>query len=88
MENYNYSSGAMPAGFGLALAANQKALDGYTRMTEAEKEQILMKCKEAKSDFEMERIINSLGLNDNEAAEVLDDLKADEDGGLGKRWGS
>ncbi len=58
MDNFNYYG--IPAGFGIALSLNERALSGYSQMTEAEKEKIILQCKDAKSDKEVERIINSI----------------------------
>ncbi len=51
----------IPIGFGMGLAMNREALEGYSRLTEAEKEQIIFKCRDAKSKEEMDKIISSLG---------------------------
>lgn len=56
----HFSDRGLPAAFGWTLAANHRALDGYTRMTEAEKEQVIMRCKDARSDREMEQILHSI----------------------------
>lgn len=50
----------LPVGFGMGLAMNRQALEGFSNLTEAEKEQIIFKCKDAKSKEEMDRIISSL----------------------------
>lgn len=50
----------LPLGFGMALAMNEAAMQGYARLTEDEKEHIIMKCKDASSKEEMRRIVDSL----------------------------
>lgn len=35
----------LPLGFGMALAMNEPAMQGYARLTESEKEQIILKCR-------------------------------------------
>jgi len=50
----------LPLGFGFALAANEQAMQNYAGMTEAEKEKIIMRCRDAKSKEEMQDIVNSL----------------------------
>lgn len=50
----------LPLGFGMALAMNEKAMQGYARLTEDEKERIIMKCKDATSKEEMRRLVDSL----------------------------
>lgn len=50
----------LPLGFGMALAMNENAMQGYARLTEDEKEHIIMKCKDATSKEEMRKIVDSL----------------------------
>lgn len=58
MEGYPISG--VPLGFGMALAMNEQALQGYAGLTESEKEDIIMRCRDAKSKDEMQKIVNSL----------------------------
>lgn len=55
----------VPLGFGMALAMNERALSGYAKMTEAEKEELINRSKDAKSKEEMERIVNSITDREN-----------------------
>nr|WP_318686445.1 hypothetical protein [uncultured Acetatifactor sp.] len=57
--------GELPLGFGIALAGNEMAMQGYARLTETEKEHLILRCKDARSKEEMERIVNSLVPGDN-----------------------
>ena len=50
----------LPLGFGMALAMNEKAMQGYAKLTEDEKERIIMKCKDATSKEEMRKLVDSL----------------------------
>lgn len=50
----------VPLGFGMALAMNEPALRGYAGLTETEKEHIIMRCRDAKSKDEMQKIVDSL----------------------------
>ena len=50
----------MPQGFRFALTGNEAAMRRYTELTESEKEQIIMRCKDAHSKEEMQQIVNSL----------------------------
>lgn len=50
----------IPVGFGMALAMNEPALNAYSAMTEAEKEVILDRARNARSEAEMHRIAESL----------------------------
>lgn len=51
----------VPIGFGMALAMNPNALNAYSAMTEAQKEAILSKAHNARSEQEMHSIVNSIG---------------------------
>lgn len=50
----------IPLGFGMALAMNEPAMRGYAGLTETEREHIIMRCKDAKSKEEMQKIVDSL----------------------------
>lgn len=50
----------VPIGFGMALAMNPPALNAYSAMTEEQKQQILNRAHNARSEQEMRRIVNSL----------------------------
>lgn len=56
----------LPIGLGLALAMNQRAMDRYSNMTEAEKEQAIARSRQVKSKREMDRIVNSLAEDDDD----------------------
>ena len=47
-------------GFGMALAMNANALNAYSATTEAQKQAILDKAHNARSEQEMHQIVNSL----------------------------
>lgn len=52
MDGNNIGGGpfdGVPLGFGMALAMNEKALDGYAKMTEAEKEEQAGLCRNGAS---------------------------------------
>lgn len=53
-------SEGLPLGFGMALAMNEPAMNSYAGLTEAQKEQIILRCKDARSKSEMQKIVNSL----------------------------
>lgn len=57
----------LPIGLGLSLAMNQRAMDRFANMTEIEKERAIAKSKGVKSKREMDRIVNSLAEDDDEA---------------------
>ncbi|MBO4938544.1 MAG: hypothetical protein J6C98_06055 [Oscillospiraceae bacterium] len=50
----------VPIGFGMALAMNPPALNAYSAMTEEQKQAILNKAHNARSEKEMHQIVNSL----------------------------
>lgn len=50
----------MPLGFGFALAMNEPAMKTYASLSESEREHLIMRCKDAKSKDEMQRIVDSL----------------------------
>lgn len=50
----------VPIGFGMALAMNPLALNAYSAMTEQQKQVVLNKAHNARSEAEMHRIVNSL----------------------------
>lgn len=53
----------VPIGFGMALAMNQPAMDAYAAMTEQQKQAILNKAHNARSEQEMRQIVNSIAAN-------------------------
>ena len=50
----------VPVGFGMALAMNPPALNAYSAMTEDQKQVILNKAHNARSEKEMHQIVNSM----------------------------
>ena len=50
----------VPIGFGMALAMNPPAMNAYSAMTEAEKQAVLTKAHNARSEKEMHQIVNSI----------------------------
>lgn len=59
-----YGGTGMPIGFTMALAMNRDAMDSYAGMTEAQKEDVILRAKDARSKEEMERIVSSLAYSD------------------------
>ncbi len=51
----------LPVGLSMALMMNERAQAGYDRLSEAEKEHIILKCKDARTKDEMDKIIDSIG---------------------------
>lgn len=52
-----YPLSQVPLGLGLDMVENETARNGRDNMTESEKEQLLMRCLDARSDREMRRIV-------------------------------
>lgn len=50
----------VPIGFGMALAMNPVALNAYSAMTEQQKQAILNKAHNARSEQEMHQIVDGL----------------------------
>ncbi len=50
----------VPIGFGMALAVNEPAMNAYAAMTEEQKQAILEKAHNARSEKEMHQIVNIL----------------------------
>ena len=50
----------VPIGFGMALAMNEPAMNTYSKMTEPQKQAILNKAHNARSEREMHDLVNSL----------------------------
>ena len=50
----------VPIGFGMALAMNPTALNAYSAMTEDQKQAVLNKAHNARSEKEMHQIVESI----------------------------
>ncbi len=50
----------VPIGFGMALAVNEPAMNAYSAMTEEQKQAILNKAHNVRSEKEMHDLVNSL----------------------------
>lgn len=50
----------VPIGFGLALAQNDKAMAAYAAMTQPQKQAILDRAHNARSEKEMHRIVSQI----------------------------
>ena len=53
----------VPIGFGMTLAMNEPAMAAYSAMSEEEKQKILDKAHNARSEEEMHRIVNGIAVN-------------------------
>ena len=50
----------VPIGFGMALAVNEPAMNAYAAMTEEQKQAIINKAHNVRSEQEMHDLVNSL----------------------------
>ena len=50
----------VPIGFGMALAMNPPALNAYSAMTDEQKQEVLNKAHNARSEREMHSIVDGL----------------------------
>lgn len=64
----------LPLGFGMSLTMNEAALSGYAALTEAEKEQVIMRCKGARTKEQMQKIVDSLAPG-TDVQEVIEEEK-------------
>lgn len=55
-----FQSGTLPLGLSMALAMNEQAKAGFEGLSETEKEHFILKCKDAKTKEEMDRIVSSI----------------------------
>lgn len=67
----------LPLGFGMALAQSEPAMQGYSSLTEAEKEKIILRCKDAKTKEQMQAIVDSLAPR-TDIQEIYEEEKADK----------
>lgn len=57
---YLLNNDDIPIGFGMALAQNAAAMEHYSGLTEAKKEELLNRARDAKSKSEMDSIVAEL----------------------------
>ena len=50
----------VPIGFGMALAVNEPAMNAYAKMTEAQKQEIINKAHNVRSEKAKHDLVNSL----------------------------
>ncbi len=55
-----FQAGTLPLGLSMALAMNEQAKAGFDSLSETEKEHLILKCKDAKTKEEMDRIVASI----------------------------
>ncbi len=55
-----YQGGGLPLGFAMLLAQNATAMDRYSKLTEAEKEKLILRAKASASEEETRTLIEGL----------------------------
>lgn len=53
----------VPAGFGMALIQNPEATNAFAMMTKEQKQAIWKRARNARSEKEMQQIVNSISAN-------------------------
>lgn len=73
MENkWNIGQGGdLPIGFGLSLAANEKSMEAFAKMSDMEKEAVVEKSRHMKTRADMEQYVNSLGTHNSGTEHVM-----------------
>ena len=72
-----YSAGLfsdLPVGFGMSLIMNDAAMQGYAALSEAQKEAVIMRCKDARTKTQMQEIVDSLAPG-TDVQEILEEEK-------------
>lgn len=72
MAEGTYGFTDVPLGFGMALAMNGAAGEAYEELSELEKEQLLMRCRDAATREEMQGIVDAL-VTDKDITGVLEE---------------
>ena len=57
---YTPYDNSLPMGFAIALAMDLDAMNQFSKLTEAQKEELLNRARDAKSKDEMQKIISQL----------------------------
>ena len=56
----DFNNANLPLGLGIGLAMDDVARAGFGSLSETEKEHVILKCKDAKSREEMDKIIDTI----------------------------
>lgn len=64
----------LPVGFGMSLLMNDAAMQGYAGLTEAQKEAVILRCKDARTKAQMQEIVDSLAPG-TDVQEILEEEK-------------
>lgn len=72
-NNYSNSFSSLPLGLGVPLAMNDGVREGFNHLSETEKEHVILKCKDARTKGEMDKIIDSLSPEDRDEVNAVFD---------------
>ena len=75
--DFNNQTGNLPFGLPMEIAASEQTKEGHDNLSEAEKEHLILKCKDAKTKEERDRIIDSISPEENVALEESGVFKED-----------
>ncbi len=64
----------LPLSLGLAITTNREAMDRFVDMTDAEKEQFIERSQSVMSKSEMEKLVNSLTIDEEKPDVHLEDV--------------
>lgn len=64
----------LPLSLGLAITTNREAMDRFVDMTDAEKEQFIERSQGVMSKSEMEKLVNSLTIDEEKPDVHLEDV--------------
>ena len=64
----------LPLNLGLAITTNREAMDRFVDMTDAEKEQFIERSQDTMSKSEMEKLVNSLTIDEEKPDVHLEDV--------------
>ena len=80
-----YGTGELPVGLGMNLMQNGAAMMGYAGLTESEKEHLIMRCRDARSKDEMQKIVDDLAPGTDVQA-ILDEEKDGDANTIRRLW--
>lgn len=75
--DFNNQTGNLPFGFPMAVAVSEQAAAGHDNLSETEKEHLILKCKDAKTKEERDRILDSVSLEESDVLREGNVIKED-----------
>lgn len=74
--DFNNQTGNLPFGFPMAVAVSEQAA-GHDNLSETEKEHLILKCKDAKTKEERDRILASVSPEESDVLREVNVIKED-----------